>query len=110
MLNLPISHICLSQVYIVDLVMNNSESSCVRTLDTEGVWSERERRTTLTTTDGEAWASIDFSWNICFSEVRGSSLGFRGLPGVWGRDFVTLPDNICITLRETSLIYSGYLC
>ena len=56
----------------------------------------------MTTTDGEAWASMDYSWNICFSVVRGgggSSPGFRGQhPGVRGRDFVALPDNICYRL------------
>ena len=39
--------------------MDNSESIRLQTLDTEGVRSERERRTALTTTDGEAWTSID---------------------------------------------------
>ena len=58
--------------------MDNSESSRVRTLDTEWVWSERERPTALTTTDGEVWTSIDFSWNICFGVVRVLEANIQG--------------------------------
>ena len=50
----------------------------MRTLDTEWVWSERERRTALTTTDVEAWTSIDFSWNICFGVVRVLEASIQG--------------------------------
>ena len=58
--------------------MDNSESSHVRTLDTEWVWSERQRHTALTTTDSEAWTSIDFSWNICFGVVRVLEANIQG--------------------------------
>ena len=82
------------------------ESSRVRTLDTEWVWSERERPTALTTT--KRWG-VDQYW-FFLEHLFWCRPGFRGQhPGVRGCDFVALPDNICITLRETSLIYSAWL-
>ena len=42
------------------------------------MWSEHERGTALTTTDGEAWTRIDFSWNICYGVVRVLEANIQG--------------------------------
>ena len=75
----------------------------VRTLNTEA-----DNLTTLTT--AEVWAYIDFSWTICFSVVRGPVVELEAyIDWCGGTEMGLQWQIICITLRETSVIYSGYV-
>ena len=78
------------------------------------VWTlntEADNLTTLTTAEAaEVWAYIDFSWTICFSVVRGSVVELEAyIDWCGGTEMGLQWQIICITLRETSVIYSGYV-